>query len=92
MDDQAFRLSPLVRASVSADGLVLLDVRGGVLLASNSVGARIWQLLEQHRTAVDIARHVADEYAITREQADRDVAAFVDGLSARRLIVPEAVR
>src|SRR5207247_3060676 len=43
MNADRFRASPAVRASVSTDGLVLLDVEGGLVLASNPVGARIWQ-------------------------------------------------
>ena len=38
MESHRFRTSSAVRASVSADGLVLLDVHDGLLLASNPVG------------------------------------------------------
>src|SRR5436309_2801754 len=47
MERHRFRTSPAVRASVSADGLVLLDVHHGLLLASIPIGARIWQLSVQ---------------------------------------------
>jgi hypothetical protein len=87
-----FTASPGVRASTSADGLVLLDVRGGLLLASNLAGARIWQLLEQHHTPASIVCCIADEFAIDRDQAGRDVDAFVDALIDRRLIFPEVTR
>jgi hypothetical protein len=49
-----FRLSPNVRASISADGLVLLDVQGGLVLASNPIGARICELIEQQGTSAAI--------------------------------------
>ena len=86
MDDRIYRVSPVVRASISTDGLVLLDVRGGVLLAANPVGARIWQLLEQQRTPGVIAEQFAREYATAPEQARLDVSAFVHALLSRRLI------
>ena len=78
-----------MKASVSGDGLVLLDVTGGLVLSSNPVGARIWQLLEQRHACTDIARRLAGEYAIPFERAERDVAAFVAALIARGLVAAE---
>jgi len=74
-------------ATAATDGLVLLDVRGGVVLAANDVGARIWQLLEQHQTPHAIAERFAGEYEIALEQARGDVTDFIDALVSRRLIV-----
>ena len=65
MSSDRFRASPAVRASISADGLVLLDVHGGVVLASNPIGAQIWRRLEQRHTGVDIARPLAGDYEVT---------------------------
>jgi coenzyme PQQ synthesis protein D (PqqD) len=89
MSVAAVRISPTARASFSADGLVLLDVDCGLVLASNPVGARIWQLIEQRCAAADIARRLADEYAIPIERARIDVDAFVDALVARGLVIVE---
>lgn len=86
MDERTFQISSRVKASVSADGLVLLDVHGGVVLASNPAGARIWQLLEERQSVPEIAGRFVDDYHIAAEQAHRDVQAFVDALLARRLV------
>lgn len=86
MDHVGLRVSQAVRASISGDGLVLLDVSGGLLLASNVVGARIWRLLEDRHTPAEIARRIAGEYGISVERADRDVTAFISALAARGLI------
>src|SRR5258708_19048603 len=83
---ERLRPSLAVRASVSGDGLILLDVDGGLVLSSNAVGARIWQLIEQHRTADEIARQLVDDYAVPADRALRDVHAFVADLKARRLV------
>jgi hypothetical protein len=88
-DHDRFRPSSTVKASISGDGLVLLDVSGGLVLSSNVVGARIWQLLEQRHARRDIARQVADEYAIPPDRAERDVATFVAALIARGLVVSD---
>lgn len=90
MDDHTYCVSPIVRASISTDGLVLLDLRGGVLLAANPVGARIWQLLEQQHTPRTIAEQFASDYAIAIEQAHQDVRAFIEALLSRRLITEHA--
>ena len=75
-----------MKASISDDGLVLLDVSGGLVLSSNDVGARIWQLLAARHARSEIARHVADEDAIPLERARQDVATFVAALIARGLV------
>jgi len=78
--------SPAVRASVSGDGLILLDVDGGAVLSSNAVGARIWQLIEQQRTTGEIAQQLVDDYAVPVDRALRDVHMFVADLMARGLV------
>ncbi len=79
-----------VRASISSDGLVLLDVDGGLVLSSNPVGARIWQLLEQERTLPEIAQQLVEEYKVPGDRARRDVEAFIAALSARNLLARDA--
>ena len=90
LDHDRFHPAPAVRASISADGLVLLDMSGGLVLSSNVVGARIWQLIEQRHARADIARHLAGEYQIPLERAERDVTVFMAALIARGLITAEA--
>src|SRR5205807_5502424 len=89
MERHRFRTSSTVRASVSADGLVLLDVHDGLLLASNPVGARIWQLIDERRTPLEIARQLAEDYDVASECARRDVLAFITALVERGLVTQE---
>ena len=84
------RPAPTTKASISSDGLVLLDVNGGVVLASNLVGARIWQHIEQGDTTQEIAQLLVAEYGISDARAQADVAAFIDALLVRRLVAAEA--
>jgi hypothetical protein len=90
MDQTRFRVSAAVRASISGDGLVLLDIHGGLVLASNAVGGRIWQLIEERRTRPEIARQLTEDYDVPLERAQCDVVAFVTALSARGLVTEEA--
>jgi hypothetical protein len=86
MDQLCYRVSPAVRASVSADGLVLLDVQGGLVLASNPIGARIWTLIAQTRTCHQIAQQLTADYGVPLDRAKTDVEAFVAALVARGLV------
>jgi hypothetical protein len=86
---RTFRPSTHVRASFSEDGLVLLDVDRGVVLAANAVGARIWQLIELRHTSTDIADRIASDYGVPAPRAAADVSAFIASLLARELVVEE---
>ena len=86
MDHERFRPSPGARASISGDGLILLDVDEGLVLTSNVVGARIWQLIEQDRTTTEIVRQIVDDYDVPIDRARRDVAMFVAALMSRGLV------
>jgi hypothetical protein len=88
---ETYRVGPsaLVRASASPDGLVLLDVRGGVILASNTIGARIWTLIEQQCSVAEIARQLVADYDVPAARAEQDVAVFVTSLAERGLITVE---
>jgi hypothetical protein len=83
------QIAAAVRASISNDGLVLLDVHGGVVLASNAIGARIWQLIESRLDGVEIASRLALEYDVPAERAQHDVAGFLAALEARGLVTAE---
>jgi hypothetical protein len=84
-----FQIAGAVRASISNDGLVLLDVQNGVVLASNTIGARIWQLIESRLDGVEIARRLSREYDVSIERAEHDVAAFLTALEAQGLVTAE---
>lgn len=91
MPQQLLYPSPAVRASISGDGLVLLDTDGGVVLSSNHVGARIWTLVAERCTIVEIAAQLAAEYDVSVDRAREDVRRFVSDLVSRG-IVREEVR
>ena len=92
MEQERFRPSRAVRASISGDGLILLDVDGGMVLSSNAVGARIWQLIERQHTTGEIARQLADDYVVPLDRALGDVQTFVADLMARGLVAGDARR
>lgn len=89
MPQQQLRPSPAVRASLSEDGLVLLDIDGGLVLTSNQVGARIWRLVAERHAVPEIARQLSSEYGVPIDRAETDVASFVAALIARGLVREE---
>ena len=86
MNRNLLRPSSTVRASVGDDGLVLLDLRGGLVLSANAVGGRIWKLIEQRRSRDDIAGQLVADFAVDCDRAARDVDRFVTDLLARGLV------
>ncbi|MPZ17583.1 MAG: PqqD family peptide modification chaperone [Luteitalea sp.] len=92
MNEDRVSVSPAVRASISGDGLVLLDVHGGLLLTSNPVGARIWRLLEQQWTPLEIAHQLVEECDVPLERVHHDVTAFVSALVKLGLATEEVTR
>jgi hypothetical protein len=89
IDSARLRPSPAVRASISSDGLVLLDIRGGILLASNPIGACIWRLVEQQQTVAEIVSQLVAHYHVQATLVERDVAAFLNALAQRGLVTLE---
>ena len=89
LHDTRLRPSIAVRASISTDGLVLLDVNDGLVLASNVVGAYVWQLIEQQRTPDEIARQLVADYDVSYDRAQSDVASFIAALVARGLVAED---
>lgn len=65
---------------------VVLDLEGKVLRGINETGWKIWELLDGHRSLGDIAGHLAGEYSIGEEEAERDAKAFLVELEAAGLV------
>jgi hypothetical protein len=65
---------------------VLLDLKTGIYFGLNDVGTRIWELIAEGRSRLDIAASLTREFEVTRDSAERDVAAFLETLHNRGLI------
>ncbi|MGA7617191.1 MAG: PqqD family protein [Thermoanaerobaculia bacterium] len=67
---------------------VLVDVATGTTLGLNPTGSFIWKRLRENDDAA-IATELAREYGIPREEADRDVADFLELLRDRGFVSPK---
>ena len=75
-----------VRTTVTQDGAVLMDIKGGHMVTLNPVGSIIWRQLSDGRTPEQIAARLASEFGIPQEQASADVNEFLEQLEAQHLI------
>jgi hypothetical protein len=71
---------------------IVVPVRSGVanletIFTMNSVGTAIWQAIDGTATVDALVRVVATQFDITESEAAPDVAAFVELLTAKGLVL-----
>ena len=86
METTQLQVSASVKSTNTPDGVVLLDVQGGMCFPLDAVGTIIWKGLEQHASVEAIAQQVAATYQIPMEQALADTREFVQQLQAQHLV------
>ena len=94
MSDPGAVISPeavviAARDQVSADlegEAVILGLADGVYYGLDGVGARIWELLAQPRTAAELHGAITAEYDVDADTAWRDLSSLLAELSDRRLV------
>lgn len=66
--------------------LVALDVTKGVCYGLNRVGTRIWQLLEQPRSAREVADILVEQFDVSPEECREQTLNLVRELAAAELV------
>lgn len=69
------------------DQAVIVLPREGEVLVLNQVGSTIWQLVDGRRREEEIAEALCEVYAVTLEEALRDVRQFLAELGEKRVVV-----
>jgi Coenzyme PQQ synthesis protein D (PqqD) len=78
-----------VKQQVSSDlddEAVILHLKAGVYYGLDSVGARIWALIQEPKTVDEIKDAILNEYDVEPDQCERDVLALLQELAAEDLI------
>ena len=75
-----------VMAREVGDETVILDLTSGTYYGLDPVGARIWQLMADGQTLMQVCEVMLAEYDVTREDIERDVLALVQTLLERKLV------
>jgi len=65
---------------------VILDLKSGVYYGLNSVGASIWNLIQEPKTINEVREALLAKYEVEPEQCDRDLLALLEQLEAEGLI------
>jgi Coenzyme PQQ synthesis protein D (PqqD) len=68
------------------DEVAILDLRGGMYYGLESVGRRIWSLIQEPRTVREIRDIVASEYEVEPERCERDVIELIQRLTDEGLV------
>ena len=80
----------LIKREIAGDtilvpvGKAVYDSNG--LFALNEVGAFLWEHLPQAENAEQLCDAVLAEYEVSREEAERDIAAFLENLKKMEII------
>ena len=83
------KISEHVRTTITQDGAVLMNIKGGHMITLNLTGSIIWQQLADGRSSEQIADALSPQFGIPREQALADVKEFLEQLESQHLIAPE---
>ena len=78
-----------VKQQVSCDldeEAVILHLKAGVYYGLDSVGARIWALIQEPKTVDQIKDAILKEYDVEPDRCERDVLALLQELAAEDLI------
>lgn len=77
-----------IRANVTNDGLVVLDIDKGQIFSANVIAARIWQgIVVENKPKQEIVDSIVKDWGSTAETVSKDLDAFVEKLKAQELVV-----
>ncbi|MDP1663589.1 MAG: PqqD family peptide modification chaperone [Methylobacter sp.] len=79
------RADDLLSAALD-DELLMMNIEKGSYYSLNSVGARIWELLENPMAFDELVARLLEEYDISAETCRLEVENFVHALRARGLL------
>ena len=55
------------------DGTVIINPEHGDVRVVNNVGARVWELIDGHRSISQIAKEITLDYEVSFDDASRDL-------------------
>lgn len=90
LTDRVSTSDSVVSREVSGE-TVLLDLDKGIYFGLNAVGGRIWSLIEEKpRTLAEICAVLQAEFAVTEEEAARDLLQLTGELAEQGLLAKAA--
>jgi hypothetical protein len=68
------------------DETAILGLKNGVYYGLNPVGARVWNLIQQPRTLVELQEILASEYDVEGPRLESDLRLLIGQLAEERLV------
>lgn len=65
---------------------VILNLKSGIYYGLDAIGAEIWKLIQEPRTANDIREAILRDYDVDPSQCERDLLVLLEELAASELI------
>ena len=69
--------------------VAILDLKAGVYYGLDTVGARIWSLIQEPRTVNEIRDILLEEYEVEPERCERDLLVLLQRLADEGIIEVE---
>jgi hypothetical protein len=80
------RKSGIVTSKLDQE-LVMMSLENGEYYGLDSIGTRIWELLENPILFSGLVAVLMDEFDVSEDQCIADVSAFLEKLTERKLII-----
>ena len=89
---EVLRLETVVRASRTqvactlGEEVMILNLENGVYYGLDPVGARIWELLQEPRTILEVRDALLQEFEVEPERCERDLLGLLESLLDAHLV------
>jgi hypothetical protein len=84
--DTLIRRSEELVASDLEGETVMMSIRSGMYYGLDSIGSRLWQLIEQPRSVSELCDILLKEYDVERAQCERDVIALLNEMHGEGIV------
>ncbi len=75
-------------ASTDVDGeKVMMSIENGEYFGLDSVGSRVWELIENPIRVEELVNLLIDEFDVSKEQCEDDTLEFLNELMAKKLLI-----
>lgn len=68
------------------DELVVIHLDSNAYYGFDSIGRRIWELIEQPRSIIDVCAALCEEFDVAPEECESDVLAFLEELASSSVV------
>jgi len=75
-----------VFASHIDDEVVMMNIQSGKYYGMDTIGSRIWELINEKIQVQQVVDQLLDEYDVSEEQCKNDVLEFLDELNENKLV------